>query len=102
MRKEKLIYLVKGERKCLWMRDRIEMGSLRTTRAAALHLTSAEREFPFPGSRARLCRQPGECPTQISCDEVWKSKVPNRESWEETKARGEEVNKQRGLQNYMI
>ena len=49
------INLVKGERKCLWTRDRIQMGLLKSTRAAALRLTSAEREFPFPVLSARLC-----------------------------------------------
>lgn len=80
IRKEKLTNLVKGERKCLWTRERIQMGLLRTTRAAASHLTSAERESPFPVSSARLCRQPGKRLTHISCDEVWKPKVANRES----------------------
>lgn len=53
-------------------------------------------------SSAKLCGQPGKCLTHILCDEVWKSKVAKSESWEETKARGEEVNGQRGLQNRMI
>jgi len=80
VRKEKLINLVSGERKYLWTRDGIQMGLLRITGAAALHLTSTEQECPFPVSSARLSGQTGDCPTQISCDEVWKAKVANRES----------------------
>lgn len=62
------------------MADRIQMGLLRITRAAALHLTPAERESPFPVSSARLCEQPGKRPTHFLCDDAWKSKVANRES----------------------
>lgn len=52
MRKEKLINLVKGEKKSLWMKYRIQTRLLKDTRAAALHIISAEREFSFPTSSA--------------------------------------------------
>lgn len=52
MRREKLINLVKEEKKHLWMKYRIQTRLLKDTRAAALHFISAEREFSFPVSSA--------------------------------------------------